>query len=137
MSATHTAWIDGAARGNPGPASYGVLVEGPDGEPAAELKGCLGTATNNVAEYQALLALLEWAADNEVRRLHVHTDSQLLCEQIRGNWKVRHPGLRGLYMEARSLIGALDSFRIDHVRRENNKEADRLANEALDEALVE
>ena len=128
----YTAWVDGAARGNPGPASYGVHVEGPDGTVVAELKERLGETTNNVAEYKALLAALEWAIAEEISRLKVFTDSQLLERQIKGAWKVKHPNLKGLYLEARSLAGKLEHFTIAHVRRENNKDADRLANEALD-----
>lgn len=136
MTDAWQAWIDGAARGNPGPASFGARIEDPEGRLRAELKGRLGVATNNVAEYRALLALLDWALEHDIRNLAVRTDSKLLACQINGEWKVRHPGLKGLHMEARSLIAKLDDFEIRHVRRERNKEADRLANEALDEAVA-
>jgi len=127
----YTAWVDGAARGNPGPASYGVLVEGPDGQVAAELNGRLGETTNNVAEYRALLAALEWAVERGVARLEVFTDSLLIASQVTGNWKVKDPRLRGLYLEVRGLANRLEGFRIRHIPREENAKADRLANQAL------
>ena len=125
--------MDGAARGNPGPASYGVRIVAPGGGILAELCAPLGETTNNVAEYRALLAALEWAEAHGAGPLEVFTDSLLLANQIRGVWKVRDPKLRGLYLEARGLISRLASFSIRHVPREENREADRLANRALDE----
>jgi probable phosphoglycerate mutase len=124
--------VDGAARGNPGPASYGVYVETPAGAVAAELKGTLGKATNNVAEYRSLIAALEWALEEGVRGLSVCTDSLLLANQVKGLWKVRDPNLRALHLEVRALANRLDRFTIRHVPREENRQADRLANEALD-----
>jgi probable phosphoglycerate mutase len=131
-----TAHIDGGARGNPGPAGYGVRIERADGT-VVELKQALGTATNNVAEYRGLLAALEWAAQHEIARLHVRSDSQLLVKQMLGEYRVKHPGLQPLYEEARSLARQIGRVTFEHVRREQNKEADRLANEAMDEAEAE
>jgi ribonuclease HI len=128
------AHIDGASRGNPGPAAYGVVVETPDGAPVAALSKFLGRATNNVAEYQALLAALDYALENHHRRLRVFCDSELLARQIEGRYKVKSPDLKPLYERARAMIGRLESFRIRHVPRAQNAEADRLANAALDAA---
>lgn len=127
------AYIDGGARGNPGPAGYGVLIQTVDGE-TAELKGPLGITTNNVAEYQGLLAALRWALTHGVRRLHVRSDSELLVRQMNGQYRVRHPGLQPLHQEARALARQIGEVRFEHVRRDMNREADRLANEAMDEA---
>ena len=129
-----TAYIDGGARGNPGPAGYGVRIENADGEVLAELHGALGIATNNVAEYNGLLAALQWAVEHGERDLLVRADSELLVKQMRGEYKVRHPGLQPLYVRARLLAAELGSVRFEHVRRELNKEADRLSNLGMDEA---
>lgn len=136
MSLTPTvmAYVDGGARGNPGPAGFGVRIETPDGTLLAELHGGLGVATNNVAEYQGLLAALRWCVDHGVRELHLRADSELLVKQMRGEYKVRHPGLQPLYAKARLLAHKLDRVRFEHVRREQNKEADRLSNLGMDEA---
>jgi probable phosphoglycerate mutase len=131
-----TAHIDGGARGNPGPAGYGVRIERSNGT-IVELKQALGTATNNVAEYRGLLAALEWAAQHDIGRLHVRSDSQLLVKQMLGEYRVKHPGLQPLYEEARSLARRIGRVTFEHVRREQNKDADRLANEAMDEAETE
>lgn len=128
------AYIDGGARGNPGPAGYGVRIESPDGGVVAELHGGLGVATNNVAEYHGLLAALQWAVDHGEREIHVRADSELLVKQMRGEYKVKHPGLQPLYVRARLLVMQLDRVRFEHVRREFNKEADRLSNLGMDEA---
>ncbi len=128
------AYIDGGARGNPGPAGYGVRVEEPDGTLLAELHGGLGVATNNVAEYNGLLAAPQWALDHGHRELHVRADSELLVKQMRGEYKVKHPGLQALFVRARLLVMQLDRVRFEHVRREFNKEADRLSNLGMDEA---
>jgi ribonuclease HI len=128
------AHIDGASRGNPGPASYGVVLENENGEPLATLSKTLGHTTNNVAEYHALLAALEYALEHQVRRLKVVSDSELLTRQIQGAYKVKSPDLKPLYERARSAIARLESFTIQHARREENREADRLANLALDGA---
>src|ERR1035438_8526838 len=108
-----TAFCDGGSRGNPGPAGYGVFIEGPDGETLAELSEFLGKTTNNVAEYSALLAALEWALKEGRSRLRVVADSELLVKQIQGRYKVNSPDLRPLYEEAKRRIAKLDAFRIE------------------------
>jgi ribonuclease HI len=128
------AYIDGGARGNPGPAGYGVRVEAADGALLDELHGGLGIATNNVAEYNGLLAALQWAVDHGQRRVRIRSDSELLVKQMRGEYKVKHPGLQPLYARARLLAARLDNVVFEHVRREFNKEADRLSNLGMDAA---
>ena len=130
---TATANIDGGSRGNPGPAGYGVRIEREDGT-VIELKEALPLATNNVAEYNGLLAALRWAAENAVSTLHIRSDSELLVKQMKGQYRVKNPGLQPLYEEARSLVRQIGRVTFEHVRREFNKDADRLANEAMDEA---
>ena len=125
--------IDGGSRGNPGPAGYGVRVERDDGT-VVELKQSLGMATNNVAEYNGLLAALRWAVTNGIATLHVRSDSELLVKQMKGLYRVKNPGLQPLYDEARRLARRIGHVTFEHVRREFNKDADRLANEAMDEA---
>jgi probable phosphoglycerate mutase len=127
-----TANVDGGSRGNPGPAGYGVHIE-QDGE-VIELKESLGLATNNVAEYNGLLAALRWAASNGISSLHVRADSELMVKQLRGEYRVKNPGLLPLYEEARALVRQIGRVTFEHVRREFNKDADRLANEAMDAA---
>jgi probable phosphoglycerate mutase len=129
------AHVDGGSRGNPGPAGYGVHIEQDDGT-VVELKESLGRATNNVAEYNGLLAALRWALANGVSRLHVRSDSELLVKQMKGEYRVRNTGLLPLYDEARALVRRVGQVRFEHVRRELNKNADRLANEAMDEAAA-
>jgi probable phosphoglycerate mutase len=129
-----TAYIDGGARGNPGPAGYGVRVETDDGSLIEELHGGLGIATNNVAEYNGLLAALRYAVAHGHREVRIKADSELLVKQMRGEYKVKHPGLQPLYQEARQLALRLDRVTFEHVRREFNKEADRLSNLGMDEA---
>ena len=128
------AYIDGGARGNPGPAGYGVRIQSADGTVLDELHGALGIATNNVAEYNGLLAALQWAVENNVSRVHIRADSELLVKQMRGEYKVKNPGLRPLYVRARLLVAELDDVKFEHVRREFNEEADRLSNLGMDEA---
>ena len=128
-----TAYIDGGARGNPGPAGYGVYIELPDGG-VEELHGALGIATNNVAEYNGLLAALAWAIEHGHRSVRIKADSELLVKQMRGEYKVKHPGLQPLVARARVLVGQLDDVTFQHVRREHNKDADRLSNVGMDEA---
>jgi ribonuclease HI len=125
--------IDGGSRGNPGPAGYGVRIEQPDGT-VTELKEFLGSCTNNVAEYSGLLAALQWAADHGISELRVRSDSELLVKQMRGEYRVKNPGLLPLYDDARGLMRKIRRVTFEHVRREFNKDADRLANEAMDEA---
>jgi ribonuclease HI len=129
-----TAYIDGGARGNPGPAGYGAHIQDADGNLLAELHGGLGIATNNVAEYSALLAALQWAIDHGHRAVRLRADSELLVKQMRGEYKVKHPGLQPLAARARLLAGQLDRVIFEHVRREQNKDADRLSNVGMDEA---
>jgi ribonuclease HI len=128
-----TAYIDGGARGNPGPAGYGVHIELPDGT-IAELHGGLGIATNNVAEYSGLLAALKWAIEHGHRKVHIRADSELLVKQMRGEYKVKNAGLQPLAARARVLAAQLDQVKFEHVRREQNKDADRLSNVGMDEA---
>ncbi len=128
------AHIDGASRGNPGPAAYGVVVESADGEPRAAFGRCLGRATNNVAEYEGLLAALEYALAHAARSLLVVSDSELMVRQLEGRYKVKSPDLKPRFERAREMIARLERFRIRHVPRAQNAHADRLANRALDEA---
>lgn len=131
--AAATAHIDGGSRGNPGPAGYGVLVKDEHGQVVAQLSRYLGKQTNNYAEYSGLIAALEYALEHNLRSLRVFSDSELMVRQIRGIYKVRNEGLRPLYERARQLLRQLDRFTIEHVRRELNREADGLANRAMDE----
>jgi ribonuclease HI len=126
--------IDGASRGNPGPAGIGVLFLGPDGAVVERLHRGIGEATNNVAEYSALLAALERAAAIGAKDLEVYSDSELLVRQLQGRYQVKHPVLRPLYARARKRIEGLRHFVIHHVPRELNAEADALANRGIDEA---
>jgi len=128
------AFIDGGARGNPGPAGYGVRIEDPHGELVAELRGALGIATNNVAEYHGLIAALAWLAEHGHRDVEIRSDSELLVKQMRGEYKIKNAGLKPLAARARLLMMELGRVDLRHVRREANKEADRLANLAMDEA---
>ena len=126
------AYIDGGARGNPGPAGYGVRIESADGTLVQELHGALGVATNNVAEYNGLLAALRWAVDHGERELRIRSDSELLVKQMRGEYRIKHPGLQPLAARARLLIMEIGRVDFEHVRREQNVEADRLSNVAMD-----
>ncbi len=128
----YTANIDGAARGNPGPAAYGVVVRRPDGKTHESLGKYIGRTTNNVAEYYALIAALDYAAASGIRRLRVFSDSQLIVNQIKGIYKVKHPDLRPLHERAKKQAASLESFTIQYVPREQNRDADDLANAALD-----
>jgi ribonuclease H / adenosylcobalamin/alpha-ribazole phosphatase len=127
-----TLWTDGGARGNPGPAAYGYVLEADDGTVLAAHGEAIGTATNNVAEYRALVAGLEKAAELGVGELEVVSDSELLVKQMRGEYKVKNETLRGLFEQASDLANRLSSVRYTAVRREHNELADRLVNEALD-----
>jgi ribonuclease HI len=128
------AYIDGGARGNPGPAGYGVRIENPDGTVVDEFSESIGVTTNNVAEYRALLAALEWARAHDIRALHVRSDSLLLVEQMHGNYKVKNAGLQPLHGKARLLAHEIGRVTFEHVGRSLNAHADRLANTAMDEA---
>ena len=130
-----TANIDGGSRGNPGPAGYGARIEREDGS-VIELKQALGVATNNVAEYSGLIAALQWAVDHGIETLHIKSDSELLIKQMRGEYRVKNAGLQPLYQKACGLTRQIGRVKLEHVRREFNKDADRLANEAMDEAAA-
>jgi len=136
---TPVAWkihIDGAARGNPGPAAYAFIIH-KEGSPPLEEKGTLGTMTNNLAEYTALVRALERAHAQGAQRLIIHSDSELLVKQMNGEYRVKNPDLRVLYDRARELSGQFKQVVIRHVPREHNSRADQLCNEALDEAAPE
>lgn len=125
--------IDGASRGNPGEAGFGVFVTDAQGTEVASLYGYLGRATNNVAEYQALVQALRYAHTRGATRVRVFSDSELVVRQLSGEYKVKHPDMKALHSEASSLLRGFREAEIAHVPRERNKEADRLANRALDE----
>ena len=135
--ATHAikANIDGGARGNPGPAGYGVVLQDSSGHAVAELSTFLGHQTKNYAEYMGLLAALRYALERGARALEVISDSELLVKQINGQYKVRHLTLQDLHQQAKALIAKLDWFRIHHVLRGKNKQADALANRAMDQGM--
>lgn len=133
MSATLRIHIDGASRGNPGDAGFGVHVADPDGTTVAELYGHLGHATNNVAEYQALVHALRWAQAQGARSLEIFSDSELLVRQMGGRYRVKNPNLQPLYREASDLMAHFERVRLEHVPRAQNTRADALANRALDE----
>jgi probable phosphoglycerate mutase len=128
-----TAFIDGGARGNPGPAGYGVHVIDDNGAVVAEIYQGIGKATNNIAEYRGLLAALEWAVAQRLTELHIKSDSLLLVQQINGNFAVKNAGLLPLYRQARHLIARIGKVTLEHVRRELNKDADRLSNLGMDQ----
>jgi len=131
--AAYQANIDGGSRGNPGAAAYGVVIRDGRGEIVARLKKYIGQSTNNVAEYFGLIAALDYAQTHEIRALRIESDSELLVKQMRGQYKVKSGDLRPLFERARKMSQTLESFRIDHVYREQNREADALVNQALDE----
>jgi ribonuclease HI len=126
------AHIDGGARGNPGPAGYGAILEDELGNRLGELSEYLGKRTNNQAEYAGLIAILEYAKSKGHDAIEVHSDSELLVRQMRGQYKVKSPELRPLYERARELSRGLAWFAIEHVPREKNRDADKLANKAMD-----
>jgi ribonuclease HI len=126
-------WTDGAARGNPGPAGCGAILKAPNGEILDAQSRYLGHTTNNVAEYRALLLGLERALGLGIRELEVRSDSELLIKQLRGEYRVRSVGLQPLYADAKRLIARFASVKLVHVRRELNAEADRLANQGIDQ----
>jgi ribonuclease H / adenosylcobalamin/alpha-ribazole phosphatase len=131
-------WTDGGARGNPGPAGFGVVVTTPGGEVLAQLAEGIGWATNNVAEYRGAIAGLEQALALGARRVRVRADSLLVVNQQNGLWKVRNAALRDLWTETRQLVGQFERVIWEHVPRERNREADALANRAMDaQGLVE
>ncbi|HUV68995.1 MAG TPA: ribonuclease HI family protein [Terracidiphilus sp.] len=131
----HTAHCDGGSRGNPGPSGYGAVVENPQGQVVARLSRFLGIQTNNYAEYSGLLAVLQWAIENGANSLRVVSDSELMVKQMKGQYKVKSPVLVPLYQEAKRMAARLDRFEMRHTLRGGNKEADRLANEAMDKGM--
>jgi probable phosphoglycerate mutase len=128
-----TAHVDGGARGNPGPAGYGAVITDAGGEILAELYEGIGIATNNVAEYRGLLAALEWALAHGHKRVHVKSDSLLIVQQMLGRYRVKHEGLLPLYRRARHLVAKIGDVTFEHVRRELNRDADRLSNLGMDQ----
>jgi ribonuclease HI len=132
-------WInahcDGGARGNPGPAGYGAQIVDDSGAVIAELSEFLGFKTNNFAEYSGLLGCLNYAIEHNHPRLRVVSDSELMVKQIQGKYQVKSPDLKPLFEEAKRRIAKLDGFQISHALRAKNKEADRLANEAMDRGM--
>ncbi len=126
-------FVDGASRGNPGPAGMGVVFREQGGQRMLVLRKYLGETTNNVAEYRALLAALEEAARRGLRRLRIHTDSQLMERQLKGLYRVRQPHLKDLHEQALRDLSSLEQYEIVHVPRELNKEADEMANRAIEE----
>jgi ribonuclease HI len=127
--------VDGGARGNPGPAAVAAVAAEPGGELLAERSAYIGEATNNVAEYRALLLGLELARELGADEVELINDSELVARQIGGEYKVKHAGLKPLFLEAMRELRGFDSWSITPVRRESNERADELVNEALDEAL--
>ncbi len=128
-------YIDGGARGNPGPAGYGVVIEDEIGRPVAELSEFLGRQTNNYAEYSGLLAALNYTLRHGFKALKVISDSELMVKQINGEYKVSNPTLKELHARAMKMIDQLNYFEVKHVLREKNREADRLANLAMDRGI--
>jgi len=124
--------VDGGARGNPGPAAIGVVVRSDDGEVVTDAAEAIGRATNNVAEYRALIRGIELAAQNGATSLELYGDSELVVKQVRGEYKVKDAGLKPLHAEARAALSAFEEWSFSHVRREQNAEADALVNQALD-----
>jgi ribonuclease HI len=130
-----SAHCDGGARGNPGPSGYGAVLKDEAGNVLAELSEFLGIRTNNYAEYSGLLGCLQWALDHGHRHLRVVSDSELMVKQIQGKYKVNSPDLKPMWEEAKRRIRQLDGFEISHALRHKNKDADRLANEAMDRGM--
>src|SRR5438105_7375929 len=129
------AYSDGGARGNPGPAGYGVVIKDETGRKVAALSEYLGHQTNNFAEYQGLIAALEYAVQHGPKALKLISDSELLVRQIKGIYKVKNPTLKDLHARAKELIAQLEWFQIGHALREHNRDADRLANQAMDKGM--
>jgi ribonuclease HI len=129
------AHCDGGSRGNPGPAGYGAIIEDSKGHVVARLSEFLGKRTNNYAEYSALLGVLAWAIENKRPRIKVIADSELMVKQMQGKYKVNSPDLRPLWEEARRRAAKLERFEIAHTLRGGNKEADQLANDAMDKGM--
>jgi ribonuclease HI len=130
-----TAHCDGGSRGNPGPSGYGAVVEDPHGHVVARLSEFLGIQTNNYAEYSGLLAVLQWAIEKGAKRVRVVSDSELMVKQMKGQYKVASPVLRPLFEEAKRRAAKMEKFEMRHTLRGGNKEADQLANEAMDKGM--
>lgn len=128
---------DGGARGNPGPAGIGVVLKDPSGNVIGEIAEGIGHATNNVAEYKALIAGLEMALAKGVRDIDIFLDSELVVSQLKGDWKIKKDTLRALAIQARRLMGRFESSSISHVPREENSDADKLANQGMDQAAFD
>jgi probable phosphoglycerate mutase len=131
---TFIAHIDGGARGNPGPGGWGAVIRTESGDTIAEISGALAHATNNVAEYTGLLETLRWCQDHDATKVHIRSDSLLLVQQMRGVYRVKNEGLKPLHAQARLLAYRIGDVTFEHVPRELNTDADRLANVAMDEA---
>jgi ribonuclease HI len=129
--------VDGGARGNPGPAGIGVVLTDGSGKVVAEIAQGIGITTNNVAEYRALISGLELALEQGVTDVEVLMDSELVVSQVRGEWKIKNERLRALAVKARILMGRFDSASLEHVPRARNADADRLANQGMDQSMVE
>ena len=127
--------VDGGARGNPGPAAVAAVATTPAGDPVAERNEYIGEATNNVAEYRAVILALALAKELGASEVEVVNDSELVARQIGGEYKVKHAGLKPLYAETMEKLREFDAWAVRNVRREDNERADELVNEALDEAL--
>ena len=129
------AHCDGGSRGNPGPSGYGAVIEDKNGRVLARLSEYLGKRTNNYAEYSAMLAVLDWCLKNHHPRVRVVADSELMVKQMKGQYKVNSPDLRPLWVEAHRRANQLEKFEIVHTLRGGNKEADQLANDAMDRGM--
>ena len=125
-------YVDGAARGNPGPAGIAAVIQDEGGNPIASFSRRIGSATNNQAEYQALIAGLEKVVNLGIREVEVRSDSELVVRQLSGRYRVKNAALKPLYQRVKQLLSSIESFTISHIPRERNVEADRLANRALD-----
>ena len=132
-----TLFTDGGARGNPGPAGIGVVLRDTSGEVIGEIAEGIGSETNNVAEYSALIAGLELALSKGVTEIEVFMDSELVINQLKGEWKIKNDRLRTLAVKARALLNRFESHVLAHVRRELNSDADKLANQGMDAAMLD
>jgi ribonuclease HI len=128
---THSLYIDGGARGNPGPGAIGVVLENEDGEVIYELSKYIGECTNNDAEYTALWTGLQIAVNREIKNVEVFTDSELVAKQVRGEYKVKNDRLRKMHGRVKSLVSNFDQISFTHIKRSANKKADALVNKAL------
>lgn len=139
MSASEsgTIYIDGSCSGNPGPAGIGLVIYDGEDDTAIEHHEPIGTATNNIAEYKAAIKALQQALELGYRRVTVYSDSQLLCRQVSGRYRVKSPNLMGLHVQLRKLMRRFDDVTFEHVEREKNERADGLARQATLEAKVD